>query len=122
MNNIKSLVEGVAIAWSSGKVEKIASFYTDDCLFEDVCSGGSYKGQEALKTMANAVFVAIPDFKLKIISLFSKGDWLGCEWINTGSKDGKRFSVKGASIIELEKSKIKRESIYCHFDGATWFD
>jgi len=121
-NNIRSLIEGVAAAWSSSNPEKVASFYTDDCLFEDVCSGDSYRGQEALKTQANVVFTTITDFQIKIVFLFSEGDWLGCEWIETGSKDGKRFSVRGASILELEKNKIRRESIYCHFDGATWFD
>jgi steroid delta-isomerase-like uncharacterized protein len=121
-NKIRSLAEGAAAAWSSHDAEKIASFFTEDCIFEDVCSGDSYSGQEALKKQANAVFTAIPDLQLKIVSLFSEGDWLGCEWIETGSKDGKRFSVRGVSIVELEKGKIRRESIYCHFDGATWFD
>lgn len=121
-NKIRSIVEGVAAAWSLHDVEKIASFFTEDCIFEDVCSGNSYRGQEAFKKRVNLILESIPDLQLKIVSLFSERDWVGCEWIETGSEDSKRFSVRGASIVELEKDKIKRESIYCHFEGATWID
>lgn len=121
-NKIRSLAEDVAAAWSSHNVEKIASFFTEDCLFEDVCCGNSYRGQEAFKAQAKAVIAAVPDLQLKIESVFSEGDWMGGEWIETGTQDGKRFSVRGASILVLEKGKIKRESMYCHFDGAIWFD
>jgi len=37
-------------------------------------------------------------------------------------QSGKRFSVRGASIVDLHEGKIRRESIHAHFDGATWFD
>ena len=109
-------------ALNSHDVEKIASFFTDDCIFEDVCGGAVYRGQEALKAQARAVLTAVPDLHLKIESLFAAGDWLGCEWIETGTKAGRRFSVRGASIVELEGNKVRRESMYCHFDGATWLD
>jgi hypothetical protein len=40
MSNLaKKIAEGLAAAWSSGKVEKMASFFTDGCVFEDVCGG-----------------------------------------------------------------------------------
>ncbi len=119
---VNRIAEGLAAAWSSADVEKIASFFTDDCIFEDVCVGAVCHGKEKLKDRAKAIFVSIPDLKLEIKTLFANGDWVGCEWIETGTQNGKRFSVRGASIVELRKDKIRRESIYCHFDSATWFD
>jgi len=120
--DVEKIAEGLAAAWSSGDVEKIASFFTDDCIFEDVCAGAVCRGQEELKARARVIFARVPDLKLELKSLFGAGDWVGCEWIETGTQKGKRFSLQGASIVELHESKIKRESIYAHFDGATWFD
>jgi steroid delta-isomerase-like uncharacterized protein len=120
--DVERIAHGLAAAWSSGDVEKIASFFTDDGIFEDVCVGDVCHGKEALKDRARAIFAIIPDLKLEIKSLFCDGDWVGCEWIETGTQKGKRFSVRGASIVELREGKINRESIYCHFDSATWFD
>ncbi len=120
--DVDKIAEGLAAAWSSADVEKIASFFTDDCVFEDVCVGEVCRNKEELKDRANAIFAKVLDLKLEIKSLFASGDWVGCEWIETGTQNGKRFSVRGASIVELRGGRIKRESIYCHFDGATWYD
>ncbi len=116
------IAQGLAEAWSSRDVDKIASFFTEDCLFEDVCTGKTYQGQEELKAMARSVFNVDPDLTLEIESLFAVDDWIGCEWIETGRRAGKRFSLRGASIVELREGKISREAMYSHFDGATWLD
>lgn len=118
----ETLAEGLAEAWSSGDAEKIASFFTEDCVFEDVCNGEVCYGHEELKARAKAVFKADPDLKLKIESLFATEDWIGCEWTETGTRKGKKFSMRGASIVELQRGKISREAVYCHFDGAVWVD
>ena len=120
--DVERIAEGLGAAWWSGDVEKIASFFTVDCVYEAVCHGFLYSGQEQLKAMASAILDAIPDLKLELKSLFAAGDWLAAQWIETGTQNGKRFSLPGASIVELHEGKIKREAIYTHFDGATWFD
>ncbi|KPK67102.1 hypothetical protein AMJ87_13920 [candidate division WOR_3 bacterium SM23_60] len=120
--DVNRIAQGLAAAWSSVDAEKIVSFFADDCVFEDVCVGYVCHGKEELKNRANAIFAKVLDLKLEIKSLFANGEWIGCEWIETGTQTGKRFSVRGASIVQLRDGKIIRESIYCHFDGATWFD
>jgi len=118
----KAVAEGLAHAWSSGDVDKIASFFTEDCVFEDVCSGQAFRGQEALRAQARSVLAAVPDLRLDITSAFGEDGWIGAEWVETGTIDGRRFSLRGASIALMEGEKLSRESMYTHFDGATWFD
>jgi hypothetical protein len=120
--DVERIAEGLGAAWSSRDVEKMASFFTVDCVYEDVCSGPLYRGQEQLKAMASAILDAIPDLRLELKSLFAAGEWLGAEWIETGTQNGRRFSLPGGSIVELHEGKIKREAIYAHFDGASWFN
>jgi steroid delta-isomerase-like uncharacterized protein len=119
--DVERMIEDYVAAWSSGDVEKIASFLTDDCVFENVGGGTVYRGHEELEAFARDTFASIPDFKIEVKSFFVAGDWVGAEWIQSGTYTGelvgievigKNFSGRGASIIELHKGKIRREAIY----------
>jgi steroid delta-isomerase-like uncharacterized protein len=108
-------------AWASHNVEKIVSFFTNDCIYEDVASGVVRSGKEELKTFIKNILIAFPDFKVEVKSFFVAGDWVGSEWIMTGTRTGpspnlpntkKKFSIRGASITELHGGKIKRNSDY----------
>lgn len=112
---------GYAEAWSSHDVDRIASFFTDDCSYEDVALGVENRGKEELKGFARATFAAFPDFAVEPRSLFSAGGWTATEWVMSGTHrgdlpglaaTGKSFSVRGASIMELQGGKIQRNSDY----------
>lgn len=114
-------LEGYAEAWSSHDVERIASFFTDDCSYEDVALGIVNRGKEQLRAFADGTFAAFPDFAIEPRSSFAAGGWTATEWVMSGTHrgdlpglpaTGKRFSVRGASIMELEEGKIRRNSDY----------
>lgn len=113
--------------WSTHDVEKMASFFTDDCVYENLASGQVYRGKDSLKAWAKMTFAMIPDFKVDARSLFASGDWLACEWVMTGTQTGearglpatgKSFKVRGSTIVELRDGKILRNADY--WDSATW--
>lgn len=119
--DVERMFEDYLGAWSSHDVEKIASFFTDDCVYEDVAMGAVNRGKEELKAFLSATFAAFPDFKVEPTSLFVAGDWAGSEWIMSGTQTGdiggipatgKSFSIRGASIIELHEGKISRNADY----------
>ena len=120
--SMREMAEGLAAAWSCGDVEGIASFFTEDGVFEDVCNRESHAGHEALKALAREVFAAIPDMKLTITSYLCEGDRMAVEWVQTGTRAGKRFSLPGVSIAIVREGKFSREAMYCHWDGVTWLD
>lgn len=119
--DVERMLRDYAAAWSSDDVEKVVSFLTDDCVIENVGSGTAYRGQEEIRAWVRDNFASTPDFKIEVISLFVAGDWVGAEWIQSGTYTGevagqeitgKEFSGQGASIIELHEGKIKREALY----------
>jgi steroid delta-isomerase-like uncharacterized protein len=113
----KTIHELIA-AISSHDVEKMASLFTEDCLYEDVALGSAMHGREALKTGYRNLFSSIPDFKLELESLFIADDWVGSEWVMTGTPiTGENFSIRGASISQLQGGKIKRNADY--YDPAS---
>jgi steroid delta-isomerase-like uncharacterized protein len=119
--DVESMAMDLAAAWLSHDVDKIASFFTDDGVFEDLPLEAVNRGKQEIKAYISATFAAWPDFKLEPTSLFFSGNWAAAEWIMTGTHagdfagmpaTGKKFSVRGASVFEIMEAKLKRETLY----------
>ena len=109
-------------AWNSHDVKKIMEFYTDDCIYEDVALGIVKHGKKELTDFLNSFFVDVPDVKFELKSVFGTGDWAGMEYVMSGTHvhssiptmpaTGKTYSLRIASIVQLHKGKIIRQSDY----------
>jgi len=125
--DLEKMMNDYFAAWNTHDVEKMLSFFTDDIVYEDVAMGKVNRGKKELKDGISYTFVDFSDFKLEIKSSFIAGDRGAVEWVMSGAfvhssvpglrATGKRFSVRGASIIEFRKGKISRGSDY--WDRAT---
>jgi steroid delta-isomerase-like uncharacterized protein len=114
-------------AWNNHDVEQVASFFTDDCRYDNLARGQAYRGKEELSGWVKTTFDAIPDFTLEITSLFASGDMLASEWVMTGTLSGdspalpatgESFSVAGATVAHIRDGKIDRNADY--WDLATF--
>jgi steroid delta-isomerase-like uncharacterized protein len=130
-SDLERMLDDWAMAWSSidnKDPERVLALFADDCVFEDVTFGVVARGKEELRSFVNRAFAAVPDFKYGLTSRFAARQWAAIEWVMSGTHQGdfpgmpatgKRFSsVRGASILELEAGKIRRESDY--WDAATF--
>jgi steroid delta-isomerase-like uncharacterized protein len=127
-SNPGRVLDDWATAWSSHDSAKVLALFTDDCVFEDVTFGVVTRGKEELRAFAEGAFAAVPDFKFVLTSRFVAGNRAGMEWVMSGTHKGdfpglpatgKGFSsVRGATIIELQGGKIRRNSDY--WDSATF--
>jgi steroid delta-isomerase-like uncharacterized protein len=121
-NDIEKMLKEWAAAWNSHDLDKIISFYTDDCVLEDNGLGVVCHGKKELVALCKSSFIDVPDVRFESKSLFNTGNWVAWEWTMTGTQvhssnpaipaTGKRFSVRGASIIEIHNGKIRRETDY----------
>jgi steroid delta-isomerase-like uncharacterized protein len=126
-SDLEQMLDDWATAWSSHDPERVLALFTDDCVFEDVTFGVVTRSKDELRGFANGAFAAVPDLKFELTSRFAAGQWAAIEWIMSGTHKGdfpgmpatgKRISVRGSSIFELEAGKIRRESDY--WDAATF--
>jgi steroid delta-isomerase-like uncharacterized protein len=116
-----------AEVWSSHDISGLLSLFTDSCIYEDVTFGVINKGKDELKSFAEGIFAAFPDFAIRLTSQFVAGEWAAMEWVISGTHVGdlpgmpathKKFSIRGSTILELEGPKIRRNSDY--WDLATF--
>lgn len=108
------LLSSYAAAWSSNNVERVAAYFTDDAIYEDVALGQVHKGKSAIKAFAQRTFSDLPGFSMKQQSLVLGNGSAAIEWVMSGTyrKTGKSFSVRGVSVMQLENGKIRRNSDY----------
>jgi len=121
-NDAAKAMNDYVAAWNAHDGNKILSFCTDDVVFEEVPMGKVFRGNKEAKDFISNTFTDFPDFKIELKSGFSAGDWGAGEWVMSATfahsstpgmtATGKRFSVRGASIIEFRQGKICRESMY----------
>jgi steroid delta-isomerase-like uncharacterized protein len=121
MPDFKDFAEEYAAAWSTQDIDAILSFFTKDCVYEDMALGAVNTGKQQLGAFLRATFAAIPDFRIELKAILSSGDRAASEWIMSGTQTGafpgipatgKRFSVRGASMMELYQGKIRRNADY----------
>lgn len=116
------VVDGWIAAWNSHDAEKVITIFTPDVLFEDVTFGAVNHGSAELRKFAASIFEAVPDAKFEVVNSSVDRGHGSIEWIFSGTdhglyKTGKRFSVRGASVIDLRGGQISRELDY--YDAAS---
>jgi steroid delta-isomerase-like uncharacterized protein len=117
-----NLVEQSFAAWNSHDPDKVAAFYTDDVVYEDVAFGMVARGHDEMRKLAAGFFAAVPDLKLEVISSSISKNHGSTEWKFSGTdtglfKTGKKFSVRGASLFELRGNKFSSNKDF--YDSAS---
>ena len=109
-------------AWNSHNPDKMLALFTDDIVYEDVAFGEVSHGSAELRRFAASEFEGVPDLELKLLRADIHGGHCTIEWTFSGTdkgvyKTGKKFSVRGVSVIEMRNGKISRNLDF--YDVAT---
>ncbi|MFI5102930.1 MAG: nuclear transport factor 2 family protein [Terriglobales bacterium] len=109
-------------AWNSHSPDKMIPLFTDDVFYEDVAFGEVSHGKAELRKFAASEFEGVPDLELKLLRANIHNGHGTIEWVFSGTdkgvfKTGKRFSVRGVSVIDMRDGKISRNLDF--YDSAT---
>jgi len=117
-----SLAKQWIAAWNSHTPDKMLPLFTEDVLYEDVAFGEVNHGKAELSKFAASEFDAVPDLELKLLRADIHGGHGTIEWSFSGTdkgiyKTGKKFSVRGVSVIDVRDGKIFRNLDF--YDSGT---
>lgn len=119
-------LEAYFAAWSSGDVERILAFFTDDVVYEDVPNVDNgwatpSRGKEEMRDALVGMYAAMPDMAFEDGPFSTGEDRIVVEWTMTGTHTGdwpglpatgRSIEVRGVSVMELEDGKIARNRDY----------
>ena len=109
------------LAWSEHNMNKVLSFFNEDCIYEDITLGVVNRGKQALMKFANEMFTTQPDFHLEYTRYFANDTQGMAEWTVTHTRKGefygvdvtgKKVRLTGVTLFEFENGKISRNSDY----------
>jgi len=108
-----AVAEKLIAAWNSHDPDKMLPLFTDDVFYEDVAFGEVSHGQAELRKFAASEFEGVPDLELKLVRANVHGGHGAIEWAFSGTdkgvyKTGKKFTVRGVSVVDVRKGKIAR--------------
>jgi steroid delta-isomerase-like uncharacterized protein len=117
-----AIAEKWIAAWNSHNPEKMLPLFSDDVFYEDVAFGEVNHGKAELTKFAASEFEAVPDLDLKLLRSHVRNGHGTIEWSFSGTdkgiyKTGKKFSVRGVSVIDLRDGKIVRNLDF--YDSGT---
>ena len=119
--DMEKLYRDYLAAWNSHDTKKVLSFYTDDCVYEDLALGVVKRGKKELSDFINESFTGFPDFKFELKGCFFSTERACTEWVMTGTHSGdlpklratgRTISVRGAGISEVKGDKLSRHTDY----------
>ena len=109
MPNITETMQQMVNAWNQHDPDKIASFFTEDCFYENELAGVVGRGREVVRNFAESGFKINPDFKVEVTNLFVSENMGAAEGVMTGAHTGQR---RYCNIFEHQDGLIKRVTLY----------
>jgi steroid delta-isomerase-like uncharacterized protein len=117
-----ALAEKWIAGWNSHNPDKMLPLFTDDILYEDVAFGEVSHGKAEVRKFVLSELEGVPDLELKLLRANIHNGHGTIEWVFSGTdkdvfKTGKKFSVRGVSVIDVRDGKIFRNLDF--YDSAT---
>ena len=120
--DIEQWVRGEDAAWAARDIERILSFYDEECFYEDIAVRKYIHGHASIREYLNEVFIGIPDFRVEITSFFGCATQVCTQGVMRGTHTGnivglppptcRTFSARYAHICELRRGLAVRVTDY----------
>ena len=116
-DDIRRMLEHYYASWRTGDPDKVAAFFTDDAVFEDLAFGARFEGPEGVRQFVQITFAGVPDFRVTPTEIIMSTERAAAAWTMTGTLSGdlpgmpatnRPFEIRASSIIQLRDAKIHR--------------
>jgi len=104
-------------AWNSHEIEKVLSFYSPECISDDIAQATVLRGRAGLRSMLNTVWKAFPDLQLKVTDTIVQAPRLAVAWVAGGTHQGTimnipptghKVEIRGVAIIDVKDGLVIR--------------
>lgn len=84
----EQLLDDMYAAWRAHDAERVVSYYTDDCIYEDMAMGVVNRGKAELRNFVHEVYKTMPDFKVVYERRFATDSEAAGQWVITATWNG----------------------------------
>ncbi len=121
----KALLEAYVSAWNRRDFPALDKLLASDAVHEDMARPSRDVGPDEIKRSIRTAIADLPDLNWHLTSIVDGGSLVAAEWVWTGTFIGdstvrpvapRRILGRGASVVVIERGRIKRFSDYYDFD------
>ena len=112
MSDSAKVVDDFMKAWSRRDPDELASFFTEDAVWEDGVPSEPYRGREAIRKQFARYTRNIADVEIEVVNRVAQGNLVMHERLDRLTRKGRRLELRAASIFEIEGGKIKANRDY----------
>ncbi|MEX1147696.1 MAG: SgcJ/EcaC family oxidoreductase [Sphingomonadales bacterium] len=114
-NANEKLLDDMYAAWRAHDAEKVASYYAQDCVYEDMAMGVVNRGRDGVLNFAREVYGTMPDFRVEYETRFATETDGAGQWIITATwngpfegvdRTGRKVRFTGLSLYRFRDGKI----------------
>ena len=121
----KAVFEAYVSAWNRRDFAALDKLLAADAVHEDLARPLRDVGPAQIGQSIRTILQDHPDLNWHVTSIVDGGSLVAAEWVWTGTVTGegtarpapRRVSGRGASVVVIEKGRIKRFSDYYDFDS-----
>ncbi len=109
------LARDLIAAWNAHSIRRVASFFSDDYVGEDVGLHGQMRGVRDVQRYVAYNLLGFPDLRFEIHDTIAQGGKVALVWTAAGTHAGKvmnipptgaKISTRGISILTVRDSRI----------------
>jgi steroid delta-isomerase-like uncharacterized protein len=121
----RPLLSALVQAWNRHDTAAVDTLMAPGAVHEDLALGLRAEGLDSIKGFMRQTYKTIPDFDWKTTNVLAAGPKAAAEWTLAGTYSGdtpsgpvkgRRFSIRGASVVETDGGRITRFSDYYTLD------
>ena len=104
-------------AWNSHDIERVLSFYAQECISDDVGRAARLRGREDLRALLTAYWKAFPDLQFSVTDMIVEDRRLAIAWMAQGTHQGTimnipptghKVQVRGMSMLDVKDGLVVR--------------
>ncbi len=109
MSTRMELLTRAAAAMSSGEIDRVHEWFTEDFKLHDPSFGGHREGHEGARKMLEALADLVPKARIELLDIVEEGDRAAVRWLFSGTKDGDPVHLSVVAIYRFEGDRIAED-------------
>ncbi|MFC1531743.1 nuclear transport factor 2 family protein [Thermodesulfobacteriota bacterium] len=115
VSDLEGMLNELHSAFASRDLDKIMSFYAEDCIIDDVFTGEEIRGKLGMEMQIKRKLDALSDLKITLKNIVISGNRVAGEYVISGTytgsygpATGRYIAIPMALFYEIQDGKIKR--------------
>ncbi len=109
MSSRKDFFLRIAELMSTGDIDHVAEWFTEDFALHDPSIGGFRSGHDGARDMLRSLAEQVPHARIDVLDMVEENDKVAVRWLFSGEKDGRPVSLSAVAIYRFDGHRIAED-------------